>query len=157
MVGKAVSAPLDDDDVVTLRASWRRVAPLSSLVGDVFYGRLFAEAPEVRPMFSGEQRAQATKFMETLAAMVDALDDGPRLAADLHALGARHAGYGARPEHYAAVGRALLWTLRTAVAPPLDERELRTWARAYELAAALMQAGEGSAGCTPVEPAAPSA
>jgi methyl-accepting chemotaxis protein len=76
-----------------------------------FYARLFATHPEVRPLFGAvDMAAQQKKLLGALALAVENLRRPEVLFPVLKDLGRRHAGYGAKPEHYRAVGAALLDT-----------------------------------------------
>lgn len=56
-------------------------------------------------------------------------------------LGARHATYGVRDEHYAPVGAALLWTLEQGLGADFTDETRTAWATAYGiLATAMMEA-----------------
>jgi hemoglobin-like flavoprotein len=56
-------------------------------------------------------------------------------------LGARHADYGVRDEHYATVGAALLWTLEKGLGEAFTADVRSAWSRAYAVLAGTMQAG----------------
>ncbi len=84
----------------------------------LFYGRLFALDPSLRPMFRQDIALQGRKLMDMLTAVVDHLDEFESLTPALRSLGQKHVGYGVRPEHYQTVGKALIWALTQA----LDER-----------------------------------
>src|ERR1700684_3931158 len=73
----------------------------------LFYGRLFQLAPSVRSMFTSDVGIQARKFGDTLAALVDSLDDFDRQRPALRAMGLRHVGYGVVPAHYDTLATAL--------------------------------------------------
>ena len=56
-------------------------------------------------------------------------------------LGARHANYGVRDEHYATVGSALLWTLEQGLGDKFTPAVHDAWLTVYELLAGVMQMG----------------
>ncbi|UPG67851.1 globin domain-containing protein [Gordonia hongkongensis] len=76
-----------------------------------FYDRLFAEHPEVRPMFGTDLRPQATMLQEAIGAVLDHLDDAEWLGRTLGALGRRHNDLGVTPEMYGWVADALVTTM----------------------------------------------
>jgi hemoglobin-like flavoprotein len=58
-------------------------------------------------------------------------------------LGRRHAAYGVRPEHYATVGEALIWTLEQGLGADFTPATRRAWTDAYaSLAWAMIAAAE---------------
>ena len=77
-----------------------------------FYGRLFAENPELRPMFPAAMDAQRDRLFRALTRIVHSLSAPEQMEPYLSQLGLDHRKYGVLTEHYPAVGRALLATLR---------------------------------------------
>jgi hemoglobin-like flavoprotein len=98
-----------------IRESFPAIREMAGPVSLLFYGRLFALEPALRPMFRQDIELQGRKLMDMLTAVVDNLDQFEGLAPTLRALGQKHAGYGVRPEHYETVARALIWALGQAL------------------------------------------
>jgi hemoglobin-like flavoprotein len=136
---------LTPDDVALVRASFAKVAPIKDTAADLFYDRLFEIAPQVRGLFPNDLAAQKGKLMAMIATAVGGLDDLPALVPAVKALGARHAGYGARPEHYQPVAEALLWTLGKGLGDAYTPDVAAAWAKVYGVLAATMQAGAAEA------------
>ena len=111
--------------------------PLATL----FYGRLFASAPELRPLFKGDIRVQGQKLMDMMQACVDSLGRLDELRPQLRELGRRHTGYGTRAEHYPIVGKALLWSLGQALESRFDPETKQAWAALLDEICTEMQAG----------------
>lgn len=111
--------------------SFIRVLPVTALAAEVFYGRLFALAPDTRALFRGDMADQGRKLFLTLAAVVDSLDSLDRVVPTAEALAIRHIGYGARSEHYAVVGVALLDMLRAVLDRHFDSETAGAWSDAY--------------------------
>lgn len=124
-----------------IRESFPAIREMAGPVSLLFYGRLFALEPALRPMFRQDIELQGRKLMDMLTAVVDNLDHFEGLAPTLRALGQKHAGYGVRPEHYQTVARALMWALGQA----LDTQfypELRTaWLAIIEAVSLSMKKG----------------
>lgn len=134
-----------------IRSSFARLSAAGNVPALVFYQKLFAADPSLRALFTADIQKQATVFMETLEAMVAALDRPADLAADLRALGERHAGYGVRAAHFAAARQALLDTLAEVAGADFTPEVRDAWAALWEAVAAPMIAAieggipEGSA------------
>lgn len=129
------------NDIEHVRASYRRLGPLSADVGRLFYETLFTAAPAARALFSTDIETQARKLMDTLTAVVAHLDDPHHLLDNCRELGIRHAAYGAQEEHYDAVGTALLQTLRVALGEEFTPAVEAAWAQIYgEMAEAMIAA-----------------
>src|SRR5690349_17446364 len=77
----------------------------------LFYGRLFALEPKLRPMFHADIERQGMKLMNMLNAVLGNLDRFDSLTPVLHAMGQRHTAYGVLPRHYELVERALVWAV----------------------------------------------
>jgi hemoglobin-like flavoprotein len=107
----------------------------------LFYGRLFQLAPSVRSMFTSDVGIQARKFGDTLAALVDSLDDFDRQRPALRAMGLRHVGYGVVPAHYDALATALLWALGHMLQPEFSPEVKSAWAAFIDEVSTVMKAG----------------
>lgn len=119
------------EQIRLVRNSFAALAGVKDEVARVFYERLFELEPDLRPLFSSDPQAQRTKLMAALATVVGALDRLEELLPTVRALGRRHAGYGAQPEHYASVGAALIWTLERTLGPAFTREMRRAWTEAY--------------------------
>ena len=114
-----------------VQASFRQVAPIAATAADLFYGRLFEIAPQVRAMFPGDISEQKKKLMAMLGTVVAGLNNLDTLMPAVRALGRRHGGYGAKAQHYAPVGSALLWTLEKGLGEAFTPEVRDAWATAY--------------------------
>ena len=132
---------LTANDVMLVRASFARIAPIKNAAADLFYDRLFEVAPQLRRMFPADLREQKRKLMAMLATAVGGLSDLDALVPKVKALGARHVGYGARAADYNVVGEVLLWTLERGLADAFTPEVRTAWTKVYGVLAATMQAG----------------
>ena len=66
---------MDKSDIALIQSSFDAVKPISEEAGELFYGRLFEIAPEVKPLFKGDMQEQGRKLMATLAHVVNGLAD----------------------------------------------------------------------------------
>jgi NAD(P)H-flavin reductase len=105
-----------------------------------FYGRLFAENPELRPMFPAAMDAQRDRLFHALTRIVHGLSRPDEMEHYLRHLGLDHRKYGVQAEHYPAVGRALLATLAKFSDDEWTPGAEAAWAGAYGLATQLMTA-----------------
>jgi hemoglobin-like flavoprotein len=114
-----------------IQDSFAKVAPISGQAAALFYGRLFEIAPEARPLFKGDMDEQGRKLMATLAVVVDGLSDLDAVLPAASALAKRHVAYGVKPDHYAPVGEALIWTLERGLGAGWTQELAAAWAAAY--------------------------
>jgi hypothetical protein len=90
-----------------------------------------------------KRRKQSIKLMAALGAVVASLDRLARILPAIRQLGRQHAAYGVRPDHYATVGEALIWTLQQAQGADFTPALRRAWTDAYgRLAWAMIAAAE---------------
>ncbi|AUG75040.1 globin [Kitasatospora sp. MMS16-BH015] len=130
------------EHIALVTASAARLRDRLPEIADAFYRRLFAAHPQLRALFTTDQTLLRTKFAEELHAIVQTIPDFPGFVDRTRALGARHAGYHVRAEHYALVREALLTTLAESVAPQDWTEETATaWRLAYDLTAEAMMLG----------------
>jgi hemoglobin-like flavoprotein len=97
-----------------------------------FYAHLFAIAPETRALFVVDLERQGVKLMNTLAVVVDQVENWGLLRTSLDDLALRHTAYGVRPEHYALTGAALQATLRDCLGPKYTPQMASAWQRVYD-------------------------
>jgi hemoglobin-like flavoprotein len=119
------------NQIKLVQTSFAQVAPIAATAADLFYGRLFEIAPQVRPMFPEDLREQKKKLMAMLGTAVAGLSSLDTLVPAVRALGRRHGGYGVRAQHYAQVGSALLWTLEKGLGAGFTPEVRDAWATAY--------------------------
>jgi len=130
-----------------LRKSFASVERQADVAALVFYRRLFELEPRLRPLFKTDIQEQGKKLTDMLAAALSLLERPAELAGELEQLGARHAGYGTRPEHYAIVRRALLDMLVEVLGDGFNPAVKQAWDELYEFIEAAMLRG---AAATPV-------
>src|SRR4029077_559785 len=78
-----------------LESSFDLVAARGDELMDVFYARLFAAAPAVKPLFPPDMKKQKTMLLGALVLLRKSLRDLDSIAPALRILGARHVSYGA--------------------------------------------------------------
>jgi hemoglobin-like flavoprotein len=128
------------DTVAHVRASWKNVESKAPAAAALFYENLFAAEPQLRALFRTDMQLQGERLMSMIGAAVQRLDDLPALVPVLQQLGARHAGYGVRDEHYEVVGAALLKTLAQSLGTAFTPAVRKAWADVYGLVASTMTA-----------------
>jgi hemoglobin-like flavoprotein len=129
-----------------LETSFDLVAPRGDELMDVFYRRLFAAAPGVEPLFAHtDLKRQKAMLLGTLVLLRKSLRDLEAIVPKLHELGARHVAYGALPEHYAVVGKALLASLAEIAGPAWSAEYERAWDEALGVVAGAMLEGAAAA------------
>ena len=126
------------NQIELVQTSFSKVAPIAATAADLFYGRLFEIAPQVRDMFPENLSEQKKKLMAMLGAAVAGLSTLDTLMPAVRALGRSHAGYGVTARHYAPVGSALLWTLEQGLGADFTPDVKDAWATAYIMLSTTM-------------------
>jgi hemoglobin-like flavoprotein len=121
-----------------VQTSFAQVAPIAATAADLFYGRLFEIAPDVRAMFPDDLSGQKKKLMAMLGTAVAGLSRIDTLLPAVRALGQRHVGYGVSAEQYVPVGAALLWTLEKGLGEAFTPEVREAWATTYRVLASTM-------------------
>lgn len=126
--------------VTLVQDSFAKVRPIADQAADLFYGRLFEIAPEVRGMFPEDMREQKKKLMAMLGLAVANLHKPETVVPALQTLGRQHVAFGTRAAHYAPVGAALLWTLEQGLGADFTPEVREAWSETYALVSRVMQA-----------------
>jgi methyl-accepting chemotaxis protein len=129
-----------------LETSFDLIAPRGDELMDVFYSRLFAAAPAVKPLFANtDLQRQKSMLLAVLVLLRKSLRDLGTIVPKLHDLGARHVGYGARPEYYPIVGEVLIASMAEIAGPAWTSEYERAWAEAFAIVSGAMIEGAETA------------
>jgi hemoglobin-like flavoprotein len=126
------------DQIDLVQSSFAKVVPIADAAAELFYGRLFEIAPEVKPLFRGDMREQGRKLMTTLGIVVSGLKNLDAIMPAAKALAVRHVGYGVAAAHYRPVGEALIWTLEKGLGEQFSSDVRNAWLAAYGALSGVM-------------------
>lgn len=145
------------DQIHLLRRSFGRVEQQSQVAALIFYRRLFELDPSLRPLFKSDIETQAAKLMDMLGLALSLTSCPGALETELIDSGARHAGYGARDEHYATVGQAMFTMLEESLGDEFTPATREAWVAFYAFASETMKRGAAQASLVrgPASPASP--
>ena len=133
-------------EVETLEESFDLVAPQGDELIKRFYERLFEVAPGVKPLFADvDMERQRQALLNMLLVLRESLHDLDDVVPDLEALGARHVGYGAKPEHYPVVGEVLIESMAEIAGPAWKAEYTAAWQEAYGVVQSVVLAGAAAA------------
>jgi hemoglobin-like flavoprotein len=125
--------------VELLEESFDLVARKADVLAATFYERLFADAPQLRPLFvHTDMVAQQRMLLAALVLLRKSLRNLESIIPALQALGRRHTTYGVLPEHYGLVGAALLATMAELGGADWQPAYTTAWAAAYGLVRDIM-------------------
>lgn len=136
-----IVAEADAATIERLQRSFRTIAPQGEQLVVSFYTRLFERYPGVRSMFPADMASQQAKLLGALATVIEGLAAPDNVRTALRAMGLRHAGYGARPEHYPLVCDCLVDSMREVAGAAWSDEVESEWKRALELISRIMLDG----------------
>jgi hemoglobin-like flavoprotein len=122
-----------------VRDSFAKAVPIAPAAAAMFYDRLFALDPSLRPLFKGDMAEQGRKLMAMIGTAVANLGKLDVIIPAVQELGRRHVGYGVQPAHYDTVATALLWTLEQGLGADFTPATRAAWTEAYSILAGVMK------------------
>jgi serine/threonine protein kinase len=132
------------DSAALVSASLARLGPHVDEVYQSVYALLFQKQPDLRGLFPEDLTAQRAKLAAALQLVVENLRCPEHVVTALEELGHRHVGYGARAEHLASLGDALLTSLELHDPMVWDDATRQAWQDAYRAISAAMRRGLSS-------------
>jgi serine/threonine protein kinase len=132
------------DGATLVAASLGRLGAHVDEVYESVYSLLFTKRPELRTLFPEKLGQQRAKLAAALELVVQNLRCPEHIVTALEELGNRHVGYGARVEHLAFLGEALLTSLELHDPMPWDDATRRAWHDAYAAISVAMRRGLAS-------------
>ena len=132
-------------DINALERSFDLIAARGDELVDSFYGRLFAVAPGVQPLFARtDLKKQKGMLLATLVLLRRSLRDLESVTPKLRDMGARHVRYGAQPEHYPVVGEVLITSMAEIAGDAWTLEYEQAWTEAMAIVVAAMLDGANS-------------
>ena len=125
-----------------LRTSFELLEKQKTDFSNLFYKNLFADYPQVKPLFAHtDMNEQAKKLFASLILVVENLSKPDTLTSALRGLGTRHVKYGVFPEHYPMVGGTLLKSMASNLKEDWTPEIAAAWTEAYEAITEIMLDG----------------
>jgi ferredoxin-NADP reductase/hemoglobin-like flavoprotein len=137
---QSAAAPADDasPDAILIRRTMAEIAPVADKVTSYFYALLFVRHPELRDLFPAAMDSQRDRLLKALLTAAEHMDNAAVLTDYLQHLGRGHRKYGTQPEHYPAVGEALIGALTRYATSTWDEETEAAWIRTYTTISQIM-------------------
>ena len=129
-------------NVGLIQESFGAVKPHAIKFVEHFYEELFGRYPQAQALFKNVNwQKQRKALANSLAHIVEFLEDEEHLTDYLRKMGERHSPYGTQPEHFAWVGEALLATFEYFFDEQWTSELKENWTMAYTFVAEQMQIG----------------
>ncbi len=126
------------EQIDLVQDSFKKVAPIADKAAELFYGKLFEIAPEIKPLFKADITEQGAKLMQMIGIAVKGLSNLESIVPAVQQLGRNHSGYGVKEEHFAPVAQALLWTLEQGLGDDWNDKLKEAWTDAYGILSSTM-------------------
>ena len=130
---------LNLQQIELIQTSWSKIVPIADQSAALFYEKLFALDPSLKPLFKNDFAEQGKKLITMLSLTINKLDDLESLCIAVRRLGERHREYGVEDKHYDTFGIALLCTLKESLGESFSADEQRAWAIAYATLTTMMK------------------
>jgi len=124
--------------------SWTRVAEDQSGAANLFYSRLFELDPSIQYLFKGDLEDQKMRLMGMFNVAVRGLDKLDEMIPMFEALGKRHVSYSVLEEHYATMGKALLYMIEKRMGADFNPDLSAAWTEVFDRWAGAMLTGAAS-------------
>ncbi|MGW2225813.1 globin domain-containing protein [Streptomyces formicae] len=125
-------------DAVLVQRTMAEIGPVSDKVTSYFYALLFTRHPDLRALFPAAMDTQRDRLLKALLTAAEHIDNTDVLVSYLKNLGRGHRKYGTQPEHYPAVGEALIGSLSRYASAVWDEETEAAWVRTYTTISQVM-------------------
>lgn len=130
------------EQVDLIRQSFDAIWPVRRKLAVTFYGRFFELAPDAQQLFPSDMERQHLKLMDSIAAIVGALDKRELFQSVISHTGRHHVGFGAKSSHFAAFGEALIWGLEQQFGAAFTPELKEAWITLYDaVQGEMMRAG----------------
>jgi hemoglobin-like flavoprotein len=120
------------EQVRLITKSFDGMWPLRRNLAAKFYARFFADAPDAQRLFPNDMERQYLKLMDTIAAIVGALNNRELFHSIVGHTARQHARFGVTESQFAAFGEALIWGLEEQFGSAFTSDLRRAWIELYE-------------------------
>ena len=112
--------------------SFDEMWPLRRNLAANFYARFFEIAPDARRLFPTDMERQYLKLMDTIAAIVGALNNPALFQSIMGHTARQHARFGVTATQLDAFGEALIWCLEQQFGSAFTSELRGAWIELYE-------------------------
>jgi hemoglobin-like flavoprotein len=120
------------EQVNLVTQSFDKMWPIRRELAVKFYDRFFATTPDARRLFPDNMERLHLKLMDTVAAIVGALENRALLQSIINHTARHHAQFGVNSSQYAAFGKALIWSLEQQLGSEFSSELRQAWIELYE-------------------------
>jgi len=133
---------LSPKTVEIIKATAAPVAANAEAITTRMYEILFANHPEVKPMFENADSDQHKKLAAAVSAYAANIDNLGALSKAVEKMAATHVKVAVKPEHYPIVGVSLLSAIKDVLGDGATDEVIEAWKEAYFFLADILIARE---------------
>jgi len=133
---------LSPKTVEIVKATAAPVAANAEAITTRMYEILFANHPEVKPMFENADSDQHKKLAAAVSAYAANIDNLGALSKAVEKMAATHVKVKVKPEHYPIVGVSLLSAIKDVLGDAATDEVIEAWKEAYFFLADILIARE---------------
>ena len=133
---------LSPKTVEIVKATAAPVAVNAEAITTRMYEILFANHPEVKPMFENADSDQHKKLAAAVSAYAANIDNLGALSKAVKKMAATHVKVAVKPEHYPIVGVSLLSAIKDVLGDAATDEVIEAWKEAYFFLADILIARE---------------
>jgi hemoglobin-like flavoprotein len=131
------------EQVKLITQSFDDMWPIRRNLAIKFYNRFFEVAPDAQRLFPSDMERLHLKLMDTIAAIVGALDNRALFQSIISQTAGQHARFGVSSSQYAAFGDALIWSLEQQFGSAFTAELKQAWIALYQaVQGEMMHAGK---------------
>jgi hemoglobin-like flavoprotein len=123
---------MSPEQVNLITQSFDEMWPIRRNLAAKFYTRFFENAPDAKRLFPTDMERQYLKLMDTIAAIVGALNNHTLFQSIIGHTARQHARFGVTASQLTAFGEALIWGLEQQLGPAFTLEMRRAWIELYD-------------------------
>jgi hemoglobin-like flavoprotein len=120
------------EQVALVKQSFDEMWPIRRNLAVIFYNRFFELDPAARRLFPADMERLHLKLMDTIAAIVGALDNRALFDSIISHTALQHARFGVSSPQFAAFGEALIWSLEKQFGSAFTPQLREAWTALYQ-------------------------
>jgi hemoglobin-like flavoprotein len=125
-------------DILLVQTTWNAVSEYSIQIITSFYKYLFADAPEVRPMFKSDKAEQQKRMALMINTIVNSADSLEEFKASISQLAKRHTHMGVKREYFPIVVKAIICSVEDQYGKGFTPAHKKAWYKILNQVSAIM-------------------
>ncbi|HEY5825215.1 MAG TPA: globin domain-containing protein, partial [Cyclobacteriaceae bacterium] len=125
-------------DILLVQTTWNAVSEYSTNIIAGFYKHLFADAPEVRPMFKSEQSVQEKRMALMINTIVNSADSLEEFKVSIAQLAKKHVHMGVKKEYFPIVVKAIISSVEEQHGNGFTPAHKKAWYKILNRISAIM-------------------